>query len=162
MLLIDPELARVVDANAAAERFYGYTRAELRGMSIEQLDIGPRSEILRVRDELMSGRVASVERVHRLADGSLRDVRILSGALPPGFDPVRGIAIVEDITEELARRTREAGAGPLLEATLRALPLAVLVLDEQGIVQLWNGAAERRFGIPVGERARLGIATTLG
>ncbi|MEK6753101.1 MAG: GAF domain-containing protein [Chloroflexota bacterium] len=32
MLLIEPESGRILDANPAAEKFYGYTLAELRGM----------------------------------------------------------------------------------------------------------------------------------
>jgi len=39
MLLIDPKTARVVDANRAAARFYGYSCAQLCGMSINDINI---------------------------------------------------------------------------------------------------------------------------
>ncbi|MCM0755700.1 PAS domain S-box protein [Desulfovibrio aminophilus] len=47
-----------------------------------------------------------------------------------------------------AQEAREAlhHTGAMLEAVVRASPVAILVLDEQGLVRLWNPAAESLFG----------------
>ncbi len=39
MLLIDPDSGKIVDANPAAERFYGWRRDELASMSISQINV---------------------------------------------------------------------------------------------------------------------------
>lgn len=50
---------------------------------------------------------------------------------------IRGLSHVE---------TELRGANQLLEAIIDASPLAIIALDTQGLVNLWNPAAERMFG----------------
>ena len=38
MLLIDPDTGRIVDANPAAANFYGWSRKELKGKNIFQIN----------------------------------------------------------------------------------------------------------------------------
>ena len=41
ILLVDPGDGRIVDANAAAAAFYGWPQAQLRGMTIGQINALP-------------------------------------------------------------------------------------------------------------------------
>ena len=45
MLLMEPESGQILDANAAAARFYGYSREQLRAMRIEQINQLPPEEV---------------------------------------------------------------------------------------------------------------------
>ncbi|HKK02980.1 MAG TPA: LytS/YhcK type 5TM receptor domain-containing protein, partial [Gammaproteobacteria bacterium] len=45
MLIIDPERGGIVDANPAAERYYGWSRAQLGAMRISDINTMPLSEI---------------------------------------------------------------------------------------------------------------------
>src|SRR5205085_1246282 len=50
--------------------------------------------------------------------------------------------------EELSATTAEAlyETNQTLQAIIQASPLAIVVLDREGIVKLWNSAAERIYG----------------
>ena len=104
-LLIDSESGRIVDANAAAAEFYGWTVAELRSMSI--WEINPLGEE-KVR-QLMAA-AADQSRTyfvlrHRRKDGDIRDVEVHSG--PVEAEGRRLLySIIHDITER--RRAERA------------------------------------------------------
>ncbi len=108
MLLIDPESARIVDANDAAVRYYGWPREELTAMSITDINTLSAEE---VRAEM--GRAAEESRDHFLfchnrAGGVASDVEVYSGPVTVGGRTML-YSIVHDITErreaerELAR-----------------------------------------------------------
>lgn len=98
MMIIDPESSQIIDANPAAERFYGEVRDDLRAMSIFQVDDMPADH---VRAELLGalrrtrGHFSSK---HRSAGGMLRDVEISAGPIV-----LRGrevlFALVNDVTD---------------------------------------------------------------
>jgi len=82
ILLIDPGDGRIVDANEAAGRFYGYGRRELRQLHISDLNVSP-IDVLRAEMSalLESGGSRTYHFVHRLADGARRSVEVVSGPM---------------------------------------------------------------------------------
>lgn len=84
MLLLDPEDGRIVDANPAAERFYGWSRDELTSMRATDMNTAAAEEI---QAELTAARRTErqyFEFRHRRADGSVRDVELFSGPVTVG------------------------------------------------------------------------------
>lgn len=101
MLLIDPEDdGLIVDANLAACRFYGYTRegfCRKHTWEINALD----RQVLPIMSEVakLPGGHRPLNFVHRLADGSLRDVQTY--ASPLEMDGKRlMLCVVHDVTEQ--------------------------------------------------------------
>ncbi len=104
MLVINPADGAIVDANPAACRFYGWTREQLQGKRINQINAlragtgasgdGPRP----------SPQTFHFQFPHRRADGSVREVEVFSGPISMG-DRQLLYSIVHDITE---RRIAEA------------------------------------------------------
>ena len=45
MLIVDPKSGQIVDANLAAERFYGWSRARLRQMHISEINTLPLDQL---------------------------------------------------------------------------------------------------------------------
>ncbi|MES0371770.1 MAG: PAS domain S-box protein [Mariprofundaceae bacterium] len=80
-LIIDPDSGEIVEANRAAERFYGYSNEQLLVLNIS--DINTLSE-KQVKEEMA---LAKSERrdhfifQHRLANGEIRDVEVHSGPI---------------------------------------------------------------------------------
>ncbi len=60
--------------------------------------------------------------------------------------PVRLFGIVHDITAAKAAETAVRQANERLAAIVQASPLAILVLDPGGKVEIWNPAAEKTLG----------------
>ena len=81
MLLLDPSTGRLVDANPAAAKYYGWTRGEMRGKSIYEINTLSPQEVQLAMAEAVDGDRHLFHFVHRRADGSLCDVDILSGKL---------------------------------------------------------------------------------
>lgn len=99
MYLIDPETLRILDANHAAEQFYGYTCELLTGMYIPDLNTLSEDEI---RNEIEAARQEGrtyFNFKHRLASGELRDVEVRSTPITLGDGQEVYFAIVHDITE---------------------------------------------------------------
>ena len=81
MLLIDPASGEIVDANAAAERFYGYAPGQLRSMTIQQINTFTPEQVAAERKLAESqGRNYFLFR-HRLASNEVRTVEVHSRPL---------------------------------------------------------------------------------
>ena len=100
MLLIQAENGEIYDSNPAAERFYGWTREEIRGMKISEINTLTIEEIKSEMSLAVKLKLNHFHFKHRRADGSVRDVEVYSGPIT-----VKGkhllYSIVYDITERL-------------------------------------------------------------
>ncbi len=99
MLLIHPASGQIVDANAAAARFYGYAIDVLRSMNVDQIsDRSPDetgTERTRALQELRNEFYFS----HRLANGEVRTVQVRSSPINVG-DRILLFSIVNDVTQQ--------------------------------------------------------------
>ncbi|MEW6260876.1 MAG: PAS domain S-box protein [Thermodesulfobacteriota bacterium] len=80
-LLIDPETGRIVDANHAALNFYGWSREQLTGMRIQEINTLTPEEVRQEMESARKRRRNHFEFKHRRADGSISDVRVFSGPI---------------------------------------------------------------------------------
>jgi PAS domain S-box-containing protein len=97
-LVIDPTTGQIVDANEAAEKFYGWPREKLLQMYIYDINTlsrkGLKAEIKKAIDQQR----IRFEFVHRLADGSLRDVEVYTTKVDVNGKTML-YSIVHDITD---------------------------------------------------------------
>lgn len=145
MLLIDPDEGRIVDCNEAARRFYGYPREKLCGMPIMEINILSPEEIRREMESAVKGKKNSFLFRHRLADGSVRDVEVYSGAIP-----VEGkrllYSIVHDVTERVTAEKVLAEKTALLDQLFENAPFAIFQSRVGGELVRINPAATDLFG----------------
>ena len=81
MLLLDPDDGRIVEANPAAVRFYGYSKEELLSMTIDKINLVSRDEIKKEMNLARYFKKSFFEFKHRLASGEIRDVEVYSGLI---------------------------------------------------------------------------------
>lgn len=98
MLLIDPETHRIVDANLAAENFYGWTRRQLGEMTMDQINTLPASELHEEMEKARSRKCVYFKFRHKRADGSVADVEVYSSSVEIDGE-VYLHSIVHDITD---------------------------------------------------------------
>ncbi|MFW5834778.1 MAG: PAS domain-containing protein [Pseudomonadota bacterium] len=111
MLLIDPENGRIVDANAAATRFYGWSRDRLRCMHIDDINMLRPHEIDESMQFARTHGLSYFAFRHRLASGAIRDVEVASSPMTTERGTLL-FSVVHDVSEKQAalRRYREADA----------------------------------------------------
>lgn len=119
MWLVDQQDGTILDVNPAAVQYYGWSREELLGMRVSDINILPPEEL----DEIFAQAKSSTRNIfevnHRLADGSIRDVEIFTSPISIDGRPCLYSAI-HDITE---RKQAEAMQDRLQEQLLQAQKL---------------------------------------
>jgi PAS domain S-box-containing protein len=98
MLLVDPASGKIVDANTAAARFYGYSEDELRGMLISNINTQNEAEIQLERQQALDEQRNYFVFMHRCANGDLRSVEVYSSPVDTAGKKLL-FSIVYDITE---------------------------------------------------------------
>jgi PAS domain S-box-containing protein len=141
----DPQFT-VTSWNPAAERLFGYARAEAVGRHIDDL-VGRhdaiRDEAAALNDRVLEAPVEVVTRRSR-KDGSLVDVAIRSVPITIDGRLVGAFALYEDVGE-LVRQRR------FFESLVETSPTAIIMVNRDVEVTLWNPAAERLFGYTADE-----------
>ncbi len=160
MLLVDPELEQIIDANTAAQRFYGYSHDQLCGMRIFEINTLPTVEVHKAWATLSPQKGRLFEFRHRLADGSVRDVEVSSSRIRFGDRE-----ILHSIVFDITGRKRAEEAVRLSEARLRGITDsaqdAILMMDAQGRISYWNPAAEAILGYCANEALGRNLHTLL-
>ena len=101
MYLVDPESFKILDANEAAQKFYGYSQSEFLNMKITDLNILDEDKIRDEIDKSFARNEGYFVFKHRLKSGEIRDVEIR--AVPVEYDEGKNVffAVVHDITQRL-------------------------------------------------------------
>ncbi len=100
ILQIDPDSGRIVDANAAASRFYGWHHAELCALSISDINCLPPEQVRAALEQSKHGTCTHFVFPHRLKDGEIRTVDV--HATPIDIEErIVLVAIIFDITDRI-------------------------------------------------------------
>jgi len=132
-LLIDPDTGAIVDANHAASEFYGWSRAELRQMKIQQINTLPSENVQQSMTDVLHQKRAHYDFRHRRADGSERDVEVFAGT----FNGKAGnliYSIVHDVTEKKSAERRLR----LLGRSIEQSPVSVIITNPEGEIEYVN------------------------
>ena len=133
MLLVNPDDGRIVRANQAAARYYGYALSELQTLSIYSINQLPRDEVSRAMAEAKIAKRTRFEFPHKLANGETR--RVVDHSSPVVFkDQTLLFSIIHDVTA----RTQA-------EAALRASEEKYRLLVETSVDVIWTINEARRF-----------------
>jgi PAS domain S-box-containing protein len=98
MLLIEPQSGSILDANLAAVKFYGYKKAKLCKMRIDEINVLPPEQVAAERQKALHEERNYFVFPHRLANGETRIVEVHSS--PISFQEKRVLfSIIHDITE---------------------------------------------------------------
>lgn len=98
MMVLDPESGTIEAASPGACRFYGYSKKELTGKRLMEINILPPDEMLCRLQIAKSGQRTHFEHQHRLANGEVRDVEVHSGPVTVGGRTLL-LSVIADVTE---------------------------------------------------------------
>ena len=134
MFLIEPETGRIIDANKAAERFYGYAASQLLSMSIQDINALPPDDVEAQRNLAVQERRNHFIFPHRLASGEVRTVEVHSSPIEQN-GALLLFAIIHDITD---RKRLEEERLEMERKVLHAQKLESLNVMAGGIAHDFN------------------------
>ncbi|MFZ5923596.1 MAG: PAS domain S-box protein [Chloroflexota bacterium] len=146
VFILDME-GRHLAANQRAADMLGYSIEEIQTLSVRDTSYEPEASG-QVLEKLLRGeRVPLYERKFKRKDGEIvmAEVNVELVRDDQG-NPLHILSVVRDITGR--KRAEEAirASNETLSAIIGVSPLAVMLLNMEGMIQLWNPAAERIFG----------------
>ena len=152
-LLIDPETGGIIDANRAAADYYGWSREQLSGMRIQDINTLQEEDLFREIEEVRTRKRVHLKFRHRRADGSVRDVEVFSSEIETQGRKLLH-SIVHDVTE---RKKAEAALASSEEefrrlsqhfhALLDAIPDSLMLLDGDLRILWGNRASAESVGM---------------
>ncbi|MFH0976478.1 MAG: PAS domain S-box protein [Spirochaetota bacterium] len=128
-LLIDPHTGNIIDANEAAVNYYGWPYERITSMKIQDINTLPPDEVKNAMKIVLAQKKINFEFRHRRADGSIRDVEVLTSNIRVRRKDLLH-SIIHDITE---RKTAEEKVNKLnrLYAVLSEINKAIVRTDDE-------------------------------
>jgi PAS domain S-box-containing protein len=97
-LILDPETAKIIDANKSASEFYGWSQEELKSMYLYDINTASAEEIKANMRKVLQKKKTHFEFRHKLKDQSIRDVEVFTSKIT-FRDKELLHSIIHDITE---------------------------------------------------------------
>ncbi|MFA6235043.1 MAG: PAS domain S-box protein, partial [Bacteroidota bacterium] len=145
-LIIAKKGRRILDANIAAERFYGWSRHELKTMSMTEISTWSQLEYERITHNLYDGNKHRFEVQHKIADGSIRDIEIYASRLDFQGE-VCVLGALFDITDA---KQKEKWI-QILGRSIDQIPVSVTITNVHGEIEYVNPAFTKISGYAASE-----------
>jgi diguanylate cyclase (GGDEF)-like protein/PAS domain S-box-containing protein len=140
MFLIDPETARIVDANRAASFYYGYSKDDLLNKKITDINTPDGEDVQKAMANVAAKSHNHFFFSHRLADGSVRPVEVFSGPVQIGGRNLL-YSIIHDVSERRAAEEALRQSEEKYRTILDNIAEGYLELDLAGNISFVNDAA---------------------
>ncbi len=145
-LMVHEQTGALLDANPAAEAFYGWSAESMRSMIISDL-ADTTLEAWRAEWPLETAeRVSTVLHRHRVADGQPRDVEIAASRIQFDGHSVRHL-IVHDVSDRTRAEAELRESEARFRAVINGMSEGVVIHDASGAIRAFNPEAERILGL---------------
>jgi PAS domain S-box-containing protein len=145
-VILEDADGRILDANPASCRLLGYTREEMLGLGLADLDIGrDPEEVAALLGGIREGRRSRFDSRLRTKHGEILDVEVSAAVVPP--ENLQILTALKDVTER--RRALEALSENrrLLQSVIDASTAVIYVKNLEGRYLLINLQFERLFNV---------------
>lgn len=137
----------LLEVSPSVEKSSHYTREELLGTDIWRLYPDPEQRRRLLQKLQENGRVSDFEIQLQDKNGRLTHFSVNAMRHPQRTGQASYISgIMHDITERKETESRLRTSNQTLEALFNAAPLAILAIDAEMKITLWNRTAEEMFG----------------
>lgn len=145
MLIVEPKSGAIVDANPAAETFYGWSRSQIQSMNIADINTLTAKEIEHEMSLAQSEQRNYFIFKHRQKNGLVRDVEVFSG--PISFQEQTYLySFIHDITDRKYYEQQVKEQKEFLETLMQTIPSPVFYKSNSGKYIGCNKAFEEFVG----------------
>ena len=132
-LIINPATGEIIDANKAAENFYGWSISKLKAMNISEINTLTPENIKKEMARVTKDEKNFFEFRHRLSDGTIADVEVYSSAIKTG-EANYLYSIIHDVSQ---RKKAEKELQKQSQATEQS-PVSVIITNVDGLIEYVN------------------------
>ncbi|MBL0937298.1 MAG: PAS domain S-box protein [Gemmatimonadaceae bacterium] len=144
-LLVDRTTARIVEANTAAESFYGWSRTTLCTMSLTDIEsVG--LEHWRELTALPESGGLRLVREHRVSNGARRAVELRVGRVNSDGQSLLHCIVHDQSALQQASQQRD-DAEARFRTLIAGMREGIVLHDGDGVIRMHNPAAERILGL---------------
>lgn len=137
----------LLEISPSVKKVLGYNRTELIGTNILKYHASPESRQALLQDIQATGRVNDHELKLIDSDGNIISFSINAGLrFDKAGQPSHTSGILRNITQRKRAEDELRSNKQTLEALFNAAPLAIMAIDTDMRITLWNHAAEKIFG----------------
>jgi PAS domain S-box-containing protein len=140
-LIIDPLTVKIVDANDAAARFYGYSRDEFIGLDLEKINTAGTELIRSEIDNVVQNRKIHFEFIHRKKDGSVCDVEVFSSKIM-----ISGKIFLHSVVHDVTEKTKAKHQVSILIQSIEQSPVGIVITNPEGFVEFANSRMSELTG----------------
>lgn len=159
MMLIRPEDGRIVEANPAASRYYGWTGEQLKSMNLSDINTCNREELLGGMTKAASEERNFFEFRHRKASGEIADVEVYSGPITVNRETLL-YSIIHDVSARAASQRALTESEDRFRQLVEAAPEAIFIeanykfvfVNQAAILLFGAQSADQLIGMPVMSR----------
>ncbi|HET7731344.1 MAG TPA: EAL domain-containing protein [Usitatibacter sp.] len=141
---------RYLGCNKAFEKYSGVARETLVGRTAFEVmpqDVADKSQLADEQLFERPGAQAYELSVAVAGEDARRDVIVNKATFYEASGAVAGlVGVIVDITQRKQLEAATRDSNERLRAVIEAAPLAIIARDTEGVVRMWNPAAERMFG----------------
>jgi two-component system sensor kinase FixL len=138
--------------NTACERLFGYSQSQVTGCNVKMLMPSPYA--VQHDGYLAHYRTTGEKRIigigrhveGRRADGSIFPMYLSVGEVASEGEERLFVGIIRDTTEQQAAERVLREQSERLRSIIETVPDAIIIIDEQGLIESFSPAAERLFG----------------
>ena len=141
MLLVNPDDHTIVDANAAAEQFYGFTKRELLQKKISELNLLPADQVSAELRDCLLGMKSFMLLSNRLSSGEIRDVEVRSCPVEVDGQPCL-FMIIHDVTEKKRAELKLQKEHQFFQTVIDGIIDPIFVLDMDYRIKVANKAGQ--------------------
>ena len=145
LTLLDPYSGKIINANPAAAKFYGYSREKLCSMNINEINMSPSEKI---QEAMISGITEGSNFIfpHKLANGKIRTVEVFNSSIE-----FKGKVILFNIIHDITPRIEMEKSLRKSEEKYRTLfeedPNYTILLGTDGTILDVNKKTTKLLGI---------------
>jgi PAS domain S-box-containing protein len=144
LTLLDPCSGKIINANPAAAKFYGYSREKLCSMNINEINMLPDEKI---QEAMISGINAGSNFIfpHKLANGKIRTVEVFNSSIELNGKPIL-FNIIHDITSRIEMETSLRKSEEKYRTLFEEDPNYTMLLGTDGTILDLNHSSSKLIG----------------
>lgn len=153
-LLIDPEDGKIIKANKAAAKFYGWKVSELENMKVTAINTLSKEKIKQEMERAKENEDNYFEFIHRRKDSSLRNVEVFASGIV-----IKGKQYIHSVVHDVTEKKKIEEQLKLLSRSVEQSPVSVLITDPRGKIKYVNEQFRKISGFRdnevIGENPRI-------